>query len=248
MARIPNYFERRFRRLLTNLGVADIPAGLHILREAANRLSAHEKIPASLALARVHAALCRKHDKAAKPTHFLCDAGLGGLARWLRAAGYDAAWQPDLDDAGVIRESHRREATLLTTDTLMMERGMLRDEIVPSIWVPPTVEPDEQLTLVFCEMRLSLRPPRCMKCGGELRRVNKEEARPRIPPKTARWRDDFFLCARCDQLFWLGTHWTKIQQTLEKLGRAEPCEVDLNLETADGDGDQASVGFSSPTK
>ena len=29
---------------------------------------------------------------------FACDAMLGGLARWLRAAGYDASWEHGIDD------------------------------------------------------------------------------------------------------------------------------------------------------
>ena len=163
------------------------------------------------------------------PKHFVCDEGLGGLARWLRVAGYDAAWQPELDDAGIIREARRRGATLLTTDSPMMERGILRDGIVPAIWLPPTVEPEEQLALVFGEMGLQLRASRCMKCGGELRPVEKAEVAARIPPRTFQWRDRFFLCTRCDQLFWLGTHWGKIQQTLQKLSQAEPFECDLPL-------------------
>ena len=34
---------------------------------------------------------------------FACDAMLGGLARWLRAAGYDACWQEGIDDGELIR-------------------------------------------------------------------------------------------------------------------------------------------------
>ncbi|MCI0540043.1 MAG: Mut7-C RNAse domain-containing protein [Verrucomicrobiales bacterium] len=226
MARIQNYFERRFRFLLASLRVQDTDHGLQTLRNAASLLREREKIPASLALARIHAELCRcVPPRTPMPTHFMCDAGLGGLARWLRAAGYDAAWQPEWDDAGIIRETRRRGATLITTDTLMMERGVLRDRIVPAIWVPPTVETEEQLALVFAEMGLELRVPRCMKCGGELKPVSKEAVAARIPPKTFRWRDQFFLCARCDQLFWLGTHWGKIQQRLKKLAPTELPEL-----------------------
>lgn len=232
MARIQNYFERRFRLLLANLGVPDVVHGLQMLRDTSRALSEREKIPESLALARVHVQLCRRvSPRTAMPTHFICDAGLGGLARWLRAAGYDAAWQPELDDAGVIREAQRRGATLLTTDTLMMERGVLRDGIVPAILLPPTIETEEQLALVFGEMGLDLLPSRCMKCGGELKSVEKEEVAARIPPKTYRWRDQYFLCTRCNQLFWLGTHWGKIQQTLQTLARAEP-SIDLPIPAA----------------
>lgn len=33
---------------------------------------------------------------------FACDAMLGGLARWLRAAGYDASWQEGITDQELI--------------------------------------------------------------------------------------------------------------------------------------------------
>src|SRR5262249_11187518 len=187
MARIQNYFDRRFRLLLRALGVQDVDRGLEALTAAAGALSERARIPVSLALAKVGAQLSRRVTaQTSLPTHFFCDAGLGGLARWLRAAGYEAAWQPELDDAGLIREARRRGDTLLTTDTLMMERGVLRDGLVPAIWLPPTVEPEEQLALVFGEMGLQLRASRCMKCGGELRSVEKEEVAARIPPKTFR--------------------------------------------------------------
>src|SRR2546425_5145300 len=99
----------------------------------------------------------------------------------------------------------------------MMERGVLRDGVIPTMWLPPTLTMEEQLTLVFGEFRLAVRPPCCMSCGGELRRVEKESVRDRIPPKTWRWLDEYFLCARCDQLFWHGTHWRRINSRLQRL-------------------------------
>ena len=47
--------------------------------------------------------------------------------------------------------------------------------------VPPTLTKLEQLNLVFRELRLSVREPRCMQCGGELRAADKESLRDRIP-------------------------------------------------------------------
>jgi uncharacterized protein with PIN domain len=57
-----------------------------------------------------------------------------------------------------------------------------------------------------------------MSCGGELRPVDKAAVAARIPPRTARWLDDYFVCARCNQLFWRGTHWQRIQAKLRALG------------------------------
>src|SRR5438552_1862899 len=46
-----------------------------------------------------------------------CDAMLGGLARWLRAAGYDACWQSGIDDHDLIRLARDQGRTLLSSDT-----------------------------------------------------------------------------------------------------------------------------------
>jgi uncharacterized protein with PIN domain len=151
------------------------------------------------------------------PAVFWCDAGLGGLARWLRAAGYAAAWQPDIDDNELLREARTISATILTTDSMLMERRVLRDRILPAFWLPPTLRIPEQLALVFREFALTTRTARCMSCSGELRRVEKEILRERIPPKTYRWLEEFFVCSRCNRLFWRGTHWTRIQQQLKRV-------------------------------
>jgi len=56
-----------------------------------------------------------------------------------------------------------------------------------------------------------------MACGGELERVSKESVRERIPPKTYRWLDEYFVCSRCDKVFWRGTHWERITKELQQL-------------------------------
>jgi len=68
---------------------------------------------------------------------------------------------------------------------------------------------------------LKKREPRCMSCGGELRRESKEALRERIPPKTFKWLDEYFVCSRCGKLFWRGTHWHKIESELQKMTYAK---------------------------
>jgi hypothetical protein len=34
---------------------------------------------------------------------FACDAMLGGMARWLRAARYEASWHPGIDDPDLVQ-------------------------------------------------------------------------------------------------------------------------------------------------
>jgi hypothetical protein len=204
--------------------------GVQWLVAKAWRLSASDGISLADALSQVYERLATRkpfQQSASQPTPvlFLCDAGLGGLARWLRAAGYEAAWQPDIADDDLLRRARSLAATILTTDAMLMERRLLRDRIIPAFWLPPTLSIPEQLALVFREFGLTLRGPRCMSCGGELRRGSKEALRERIPPRTYRWLGEFFVCRRCDKLFWHGTHWQRIVETLTALKRCHGSEA-----------------------
>jgi len=222
MSRIRRGYEDRFRELLRRAGARRLEQGVQWLVARARRLSANNGTSLADALAEVYERLAsrRRLQQSASqpmPVLFLCDAGLGGLARWLRAAGYEAVWQPDIADDELLRQARRLGATVLTTDGMLMERRVMRDRVIPAFWLPPTLGIPEQLALVFREFGLTLREPRCMSCGGELRRGSKEALRGRIPPRTYRWLDEFFVCNRCDKLFWHGTHWHRIVGTLGAL-------------------------------
>ena len=204
------------------MGARRLEPGVQWLVAKARRRSAREGLPLADALAQVYENLAagkpfQVSASQPRPVLFLCDAGLGGLARWLRAAGYEAVWESGIADDELLRRARALPATVLTTDGMLMERRLLRDRVIPAFWLPPTLGIPEQLALVFREFGLSLRGPRCMHCGGELRRVSKEAWRERIPPRTYLWLDEFFVCARCGKLFWHGTHWQRIVATLAAL-------------------------------
>jgi len=148
---------------------------------------------------------------------FWCDAMCGGLARWLRAAGYDAAWQEGIDDAELVRRALVSGRVLLTSDTGILERGAVRSGRVRALLVPHGRDKIAQLRFVLGSLGLGLLEPRCMACGGRLAAIPKEAARPEAPPKTFGWCEEFFRCDRCAKLFWRGTHWTKIETKLRSL-------------------------------
>ena len=151
-------------------------------------------------------------DRADGP-RFVCDAMLGGLARWLRAAGYDAAWQADIDDWDLIRRAREEGRVLLSSDTGIFRVGIVRDGEVPALYLPHGPLTD-QLAHVLNRLRLGLREPRCMACGGELADVSKAEVADRVPPRSFAWAERFWACDRCGQVFWHGTHWQRIREQL----------------------------------
>jgi len=148
---------------------------------------------------------------------FLCDAMLGGLARWLRAAGYDAEFEYGIDDGELIRRARQGGRTILSSDGPLLARKVIRNGDVVALFVPRQLSKLDALRFVLRELKLALQPPRCMACGGELAEVPKHAVAGEAPPLAFRNCERFFRCVRCGKLLWHGTHWQKITRRLEKI-------------------------------
>mgnify|MGYP002622236954 CR=1 FL=1 len=234
MNRITSAYKHEFGRLMKTVRASRAQKGIQALFDRARKIAASEHLAPPLALHRVHVWLIGRLQRwrhRAGAFHFpqtlgspefWCDAGLGGLARWVRLAGYEAHWQYGIDDAELVGKAQAGGAILLTIDSMLMERRVLREGVVPSFWVPPTLSLREQLELVFLEFQLPLRTSRCSACGGHLSLINKEEWQRQIPPKTYRWLNEFYLCDRCGKLFWKGTHWQKARNVLAECAGSSP--------------------------
>jgi hypothetical protein len=228
--RIAEAYRERFRSLLARVRPKRLEFGVELLLGRARELARREAIPLTRALGRVYeqtrvrvekrvaltaaCALAPAEPPGSDPPRFVCDANLGALARWLRAAGYEAAWEGGIDDGRLVERARAEGALLLTGDVGILKRRAVSRGEVRAVFVPSTLGRIEQLGLVLRELSLPRRPPRCMACGGALRAVAKEAVRERIPPRTARWKDEYFACDACGRLFWEGTHWQRIVQRL----------------------------------
>lgn len=147
---------------------------------------------------------------------FACDAMLGGLARWLRAGGYDATWRLGIEDWDLVRQAQSEGRVLLSCDSGIFRIGIVRDGDVPALFLPPGLGKREQLRMVLHHFRLPLRPPRCMACNGTLAERTREQASDKVPPRTRTWQERYWQCERCGRVFWQGTHWTRIARVLEQ--------------------------------
>ena len=150
---------------------------------------------------------------------FLCDAMLGGLAKWLRAAGYDTYYAregTDVSDRSLTRKALEEGRILLTSDGGFLERKPVRDGSVRFLMVP-YAPLEEQLRMVAERFALSRRESRCMECNGELSVVPLGAVEDRVPPGVAASQEEFFLCAGCGRVFWHGSHWDRISGRLERV-------------------------------
>jgi len=150
---------------------------------------------------------------------FLCDAMLGGLARWLRAFGYDAAFEYGIDDAELIARAMADGRTILSSDGPLFDRTVIAAGEVAATYVPQQLTKLEQLRFVVGALHLTRRPPRCMACGGELAEVPRHSVMGEAPPLAFRNCEQFWRCGRCGKLLWHGTHWQKITRRLDDVSK-----------------------------
>ena len=230
-ARLLAGFRHRLRALLAALPAEERHGEVERLIVEAHERSGREGLSVADALFLVHEELRARGGPAARTASaaapadgaapaFLCDPSLGGLARWLRAAGYDARLAPEVPVHRLPDEAHARGLVLLTSDAETLERRIAVDGSLRLVWLPCALHTAQKLALVLRDLGLPLREPRCMACGGELVARPKEAVRPRIPPRTALWKDEYFVCASCERLFWQGTHWQRIVPALREAAAA----------------------------
>ncbi|WP_273842523.1 MULTISPECIES: Mut7-C RNAse domain-containing protein [Rubrobacter] len=151
---------------------------------------------------------------------FLCDAMLGSLAKWLRAAGYDAYYAregTDTSDRHLAEKALSEGRVLLSSDADFLERKPVREGRLRFVRIPQNLPVEEQLALVVRSFSLERRAPRCMECGGDLTEVSAETVAGRIPPGVRREQRRFYACRGCGRVFWYGSHWRRIGGRLERV-------------------------------
>jgi len=142
---------------------------------------------------------------------------LCGLARWLRAWGYDASWTYGVEDAELLEQARREERIVLTADSGILRRRRVRARDPRAVAIRNGAAPLAQLRGLVETLGLPRGSPRCMACGGFLARVEKSSVADEAPPRTFAWLEEFFRCRRCGRLFWKGTHYRRIQERLAAL-------------------------------
>jgi uncharacterized protein with PIN domain len=151
---------------------------------------------------------------------FLCDGHLGKLARLLRVMGFDTAWDDSWSEAAMARRGLNENRTVLSRS-----RSLLKRSAMDNAMLIRSDHPDEQAHEVLRRYLLADQVHlfgRCSVCNGLLREVAMSAVAARIPPRTAKWLDTYYLCRDCDQLYWEGTHVTALRRRVKNIiARAE---------------------------
>jgi uncharacterized protein with PIN domain len=153
-----------------------------------------------------------------KPLHepkFVLDVHLGRLVAYLRVLGFDTLFPENYDDENLARISAEERRILLTRDT-----GLLKRKVVTHGYYVRTTNPRKQVIEVARRFDLyaQIQPfVRCARCNGLLEIVDKEAVRDQLQPDTLTYYDEFRRCIECEQIYWKGTHYERMQQMIDEI-------------------------------
>jgi uncharacterized protein with PIN domain len=146
---------------------------------------------------------------------FVLDTHLGDVAAYLRMLGFDTLYRNDYDDEELAAISDEQGRVLLTRDI-----GLLKRKRVLYGYFMRNVRPERRLRELVGRFKLMdyAEPFKyCMKCNGLLQSVPKSDILDRIPQTTAEQYNEFHQCADCQQVYWQGTHYEKMQRLIDEI-------------------------------
>jgi uncharacterized protein with PIN domain len=145
---------------------------------------------------------------------FILDVHLGKLASSLRLLGFDALYRNDYEDAQIARISAAESRVVLTRDL-----GVLMRSLVTLGYYVRDTKPQHQIIEILRRFQLGnkVKPfHRCIRCNGTLNQVDKQLIIDRLPQETKRQIDRYYRCSNCEQIYWKGAHFQRMQEFVGK--------------------------------
>ncbi|MBC8170174.1 MAG: twitching motility protein PilT [Anaerolineae bacterium] len=149
-----------------------------------------------------------------KPS-FILDTHLGRLASYLRMMGFDTLYRNDYSDDELALVSNVEQRILLTRDIGLLKRSL----VIYGRFVRET-NPRQQIIEIMRRYQLLehvVSFQRCLKCNGELHLVDKDMILHRLTSTTAAYYDVFHQCMDCEQIYWKGSHYDKMQEFMAEV-------------------------------
>ena len=151
---------------------------------------------------------------------FLADEMLKKMCRWMRVLGFPTAYVEGMDDDEIMAKAKKSRAMLLTRDEELYRRCFKRS--IPAFLVHDA-EVEQQLASLIRAHSLKLPPfpsgTFCPRCGGKLMRVPKKGLKGKVYPRVLQIQKVFWRCRKCHHIYWMGTHYSRLQKGFEKIKR-----------------------------
>lgn len=154
-----------------------------------------------------------------RSSSFFTDVHLGKLTKLLRLLGFDTLYDNHIDDDELIEKANRSNRIILTRD-----HDLLKSNRVTHGYYVRATNPREQIKEVVDKFDLYNQFKafsRCLVCNGLLKKVPLSAIRDQINSDTDAMFTRFFRCQNCHHVYWEGSHFNDMAQTIENIRSAK---------------------------
>ena len=150
---------------------------------------------------------------------FIVDAMLGNLAKKLRLLGFDSLYSSSIEDEELIRIAREKNRVIVTKDAQLSEKA--RKAKITTILVSGEDEIDQ-----ICKINEKINlgkfvvngsTSRCPVCNGKLNAIGKKDVETKVPRGVFEHIDNFWICEKCQKIYWEGTHIKNLQKFTAEL-------------------------------
>jgi hypothetical protein len=180
--------------------------------------------------------------KMASEIRFIADCMLGKLSRWLRICGFDTLYYQQIHDPDLLVRAEKDERVVLTRDRLLFKLSRKRN--LEAVLVVHDFFED-QLKQVFRELNIQSPPMalhRCLNCNEVLQRADKTEVESRVPSYILDTEQKFYVCPACRKVYWPGTHWLHMNNSLKRLFGEEAVKKETGEDKKETGEDKKETG------
>lgn len=146
---------------------------------------------------------------------FVADGMLGKISRWLRMLGYDVKYSTKFTDEELMKIAKTEGRILLTRDQELFKRADSQNTTTALVEGSSDPETLAKLASLFhLRLDIDVSVSRCPKCNEQIAPALREEVLGKVPEGTLKQYKDFWKCPNCGQIYWQGSHWRRIRETL----------------------------------
>jgi len=151
--------------------------------------------------------------------NFLADAMLGNIARKLRLLGFDCKYFATIKDDQLLSIAKNENRIFITKDhqitNICRKQNISTIELFNTDEISQLVEIFKKMNINKC--KIDMTDIRCTICNDVIQPIAKEKIIDRIPIGVAQNMQEFWICACCNRIYWMGTHIRNLQKFIDEI-------------------------------
>ncbi len=146
---------------------------------------------------------------------FFTEKYLWKLTRQLRLLGISVIYDATLTNNQIIERITKNKEILLTRSVQQLMHG----KITRGYCIRSDKPFDQTVEILkrFDLRRLILPFSRCMLCNGPIVAISKQDIQRNLKPNTKLLYHEYFKCTDCQQVYWKGSHYQRLQQFVNQI-------------------------------